>query len=348
MLASGRYATILLLCGLPGSGKSTIVRELETATFDYEKVLVIDYDKIADEIDTARNKAKPSSTDQSSISSQSIFDQDNLEAWRKSRVIALNKLQDTLYFHFSDEIGDCKSLLVIMDDNFHLKSMRREIYKICQDIVGDLTVPIIGFVTLYVSTPLEVCLKQNTLREGKHRVPDAVIHRMATVLEPPDPFKSYGKFENFHVTINANKNEDRASILRRIGKCMNEAVRSPIIANEQISVEELAQFEAEKILQREETFKCQLQRVDQLLRKLVGAVGKTDKSKSTMANKTRKAILDRCKADGLKTHNDESVVNEFISALVPNDVKVDSDISDSLLVRSIRIALDEFVTSRKN
>jgi hypothetical protein len=102
----------------------------------------------------------------------------------------------------------------------------------------------------------------------------------------------------------------------------------------------MAKLEAERTLQQEKTLKCQVQRVDQLLRKLVGAVGKTDKSKCKAANEARKMILDRCRTDRLEEFDSESIVNEFtLLVMGSNDNNTQSD----LLVQAVKLAFNDFI-----
>ena len=339
-----KYACVLLFCGLPGSGKSTLVQKLsETSDKNYEKIEVIDYDKLANDMNTFQ-ETHVLSSQESKISHQEIsFNSNDLEAWRKSRVVALDNLKHLLYSHFSDA-SKTISLLLMMDDNFHLKSMRREIYRTCQNIVTEIEATI-GFVTLYVSTPTEVCIEQNSRREGKQCVPDDVIRKMAEVMEPPDPTKPYGSFEKFHLTIDCQENEDNASVLQQFDMCSKDAIKSPVPPRTELSAEELAQVESEKARQRDANQKCRLQRLDQLLRKLVGIVGKTDRSKSKIANEARKKIIDRRKTDRLESFNDESLVDDFISLILENNADPNSD---SKLAHSIREAYNDLVINKAN
>ncbi|KAL3791902.1 hypothetical protein HJC23_010762 [Cyclotella cryptica] len=361
------YASVLLLCGLPGSGKSTLARTLEfSSTNNYDKKLIIDYDEIALEEteqsliaivksdlalrDQATEQGASTVDDgQNNTADSTLFDSNDLEAWRKSRIIAKRRLKDVLRAHFSsdeDISSRAKSLLIIMDDNFHLRSMRRDIYRTCQEFLAELPTTTIGFVTVYVSTPLEVCLAQNNKREGKQRVPEVVIRRMADAMEPPDPSKPYGSFERFHATIhNAGNNDDShphhgtgASVMNQISQSLNDALSSPVLPKNELSAQEISQLEAEKVREREASLKCQMQRLDLLLRKLVGGVSRIDKSKSKSANEARKMILDSFKSCNLEGADDESVVREFMS-LVLGDV---NDL-DCPLVHSFRQTIDDFV-----
>lgn len=68
--------------------------------------------------------------------------------------------------------------LVIADDNFHLRSMRRELYMLARTHRA-------AIVFLHITAPLEMSLSQNVLRPPGERVPEDTILRMAAALEPP-------------------------------------------------------------------------------------------------------------------------------------------------------------------
>ena len=338
----GKYACVLLTCGLPGSGKSTLVQKLETfEKNNFEKIEVIDYDQLADNLnnDGVLSQEAHSLCLQESdiIKSETPFNTNDLEAWRKSRVLALEKIKHSLYTHFSDASRTI-SLLLLIDDNFHLKSMRREIYRTCQNVVTEVKATI-GFVTLHVSTPMNACIEQNSRREGKQCVPDAVIRKMASAMEPPDTTKPYGSFEKFHLMVNCQDKKHNVPFLQQIHACIKDAIKSPVPPRNAPSVEELAQIESEKARQRDANQKCRLQRLDQLLRKLVSVVGKTDRSKSKIANEARKTIIDSRKTDRLESVNEKSLVDDFILLVLGNDV----DLKSEKLACSIRQTYDDLV-----
>ena len=280
-----KKASILLFCGLPGSGKSTVARDV-AQTFNkcggdqadvvtqMDKVVMIDYDAIAEK----------ESSESGGISSDSQFTSNDLEAWRKSRITALDVLKKTLSVHFSNTNKDDSTLLVIMDDNFHLRSMRKEVYRACQELLVTTPDAIISFSIAYISAPLDVCLARNATREGKQHIPSHIITRMDATIEPPDESKPYASFEKFHVTIfNSTQNEIGGNLYNDIEQCINASLQSPIRAKKEYSAEQIAQAEQERERQRIETLKCKSQRIDLLLRKLVGAVGRVDKKRSKEA-----------------------------------------------------------------
>ena len=63
-------------------------------------------------------------------------------------------------------VGEGLCNIVIVDDIMYYRSMRREVYTIARE-------QSYGFVTLYVSVPVEVALQRNAARESA-RVPEQV------------------------------------------------------------------------------------------------------------------------------------------------------------------------------
>ena len=135
----------LILMGLPGSGKSTLSKKVLQSL---PGSMHVEYDAVANEL---------------------IVDEcDELQAWRLSRHEALKRLDYLL--------GEGGST-ILMDDNFHLSSMRKQVYHVCQRH------PNVRFGILWLDTPLEICLQRNQQRVLQ--VPKEVIFKMHTTLEPP-------------------------------------------------------------------------------------------------------------------------------------------------------------------
>lgn len=366
------------MVGLPGSGKSTVVRRLiayheqhrERALSScignknsnhstgipvisrFEVILHIDYDALTQQ--GFRNSGGSDNIDLDPLKT-SLFDSTDLKAWRESRVKALESLKDTLINHFTCG-NNTSSLLILMDDNFHLRSMRRDVYRTCQEILAtpltdttDHSQPQISFSSVYLSIPLEVCLQRNSLRSGKERIPTDVIKRMASAIEPPDETKQYASFERFHVSIDNSVEildadcclKDNQT-LHAMDYCFKKAQQSPISPKNELSREEIAKLEHQRIHQREETLKCQIQQIDQLLRKLVGAVGRVEKKRSREANETRKMIMeDIRKRDPIDTSN-ETVVQEFAGFILGSEMNSDWHCLENPLAQSINHAYQEF------
>lgn len=331
---------MLLLCGLPASGKSTFARALCDAhgrqgggiaacvAADFDDVRHVDYDALACDAGGDDGAAAGAEDD-------APLGPSDRAAWRAGRARALDVLRDAL-----DRAADAgSSPLVILDDNFHLRSMRREVYRACQERIAQHPSRLaVGFATLHFATPPEACLRRNAARRGRARVPDDVVSRMATVLEPPDVTKACASFERFHVAIN-NAEDAFDEAAGGIEDCLRRARRHPITPKQEPSPEEAAR----SARQREETLQCQTQRADRLLRRLVGAVGRVDKTRSREANDARKEILATARAPAAGVErSDEAIAGRFARALLGADADDDGSSPDAPLHRAVQEALREF------
>lgn len=143
---------VVILCGLPASGKSTIAGKLKSERS--EAVHVVDYDVIN------RRLMKEGEMDEQG------FDP---EVWRKSRQLAVEEMRTVLG-------RAVESTVVIMDDNNFLRSMRKTVCK----AAWEEKTAVCG---VFVECPLGECLERNS--ERRFRVPQGVITGMLEVLEPP-------------------------------------------------------------------------------------------------------------------------------------------------------------------
>ena len=245
----------------------------------------------------------------------SDFSKEELEAWRMTRKEALVKLD----YELQKGLQLNRKLLVLMDDNFHLRSMRRDVYKACQDFVVRVQdeqhpVPVItiGLVLIHVNTPLEQCLVNNETRRGTSQyIPTRIIHDMNSVFEIPNTTSTMSsrgdmntstnnkseqktKFESCTMSINNYDNGNSLDVYQLLdtqiqkSKMEENKIRPPLQPMNQKSVEQLR-------IEREETMKSKLHRVDLLLRSLVGAVCREHKSFAKGVNAARKSIMNECK-----------------------------------------------------
>jgi len=367
----GASASVVLICGLPGSGKSTLASSMASRLAEqqrghddssdeqrqlYSHVVLIDYDDIANRIAVSEQLAVDSSVptaDDEASNSNTAFDDTDLLAWRESRKMALTKLEDELTSFFeaqseSNISNQSNNLLVILDDNFHLRSMRRDVYKVCQKVVASSTeeknesdagrnARRIGFSLVLVDTPLEICLQRNATRQGKACVPEGTIRNMAASFERPETdTKDYmKKFELNSIAVDASQKTSTDDVYdaneERICSCLRQSLDNPVVPpQKEVGIDpEVLQK------QREQTLSNLIHRADRLLRTMVGAVGRADKTMGRTANEARKCILQRVRDDNVLSGDSDDgmyeavIVEQFKTYLVENGgdkVRADSEL----------------------
>ena len=256
--------TVVLLVGLPGSGKSTLARQLCERR---KNSVHIEYDQV-------------------STSLLSQFDYDELEAWRRSRTVAVNELGKRLMESAS---------LVVLDDNFHLRSMRKTIYRFCQRYV--LKGYLLYFGVVFIDTPLELCLEQNVKRESSHRVDEDTIRKMSTCMEPPDSSKSAWDSNAIRVTRNSG---DLTHINDWICAIESGPPLSPPRQPLELKVEGKAGIATI------------INVYDLMFRKWVAQVAKTNNCSALAANSARKKLLQDLRSGDEKASH--VLVSEFCDA----------------------------------
>ena len=160
--------------------------------YDQELTTLIDYDEmtigLANEI-RKQESIQSTTTVTANNGSSSEFKKEELEAWRITRKKALVKLDEELHAALSRkrspsnfETAIIKPKIIIMDDNFHLRSMRRDVYKVCQNFIvnnnhhnnehsrsSSTCVSSnsfsIGLVLIHVDIPYEQCIQNNERRK---------------------------------------------------------------------------------------------------------------------------------------------------------------------------------------
>ena len=138
---------LILMCGVPASGKSTVANNL-AQHFEEQKVIVVSMDAIR-------------------------------EKWFGTR-----KCQDRGDEVYAQSIDDVLSAfescdIVIYDATNRTRKARRKLVETIQKYYDCLVY------CVFMDTPLEVALERNANRDKSIQVPPAVIHRMFDTFEPP-------------------------------------------------------------------------------------------------------------------------------------------------------------------
>jgi len=316
-------ASLLLLCGLPSSGKSSMAsllmqqvdrtdenicfrcsEILKPDSLSYDEAYLIDYDDITENVLTefVKTEQKEAPSRDKVTNTDHYFDDLHLKAWRETRNLARERLFDLLSPpHHCDKRKFCSRclkdspwrILIILDDNFHLRSMRRDIYKQCQSIVanfqtsdapdtvshnytsGSSVSVIIGFSVLVLDTDPNVCKERNSKRKGRSRVPEDVMNNMISTIELPNGDES---------SLQIPSTTQQTDIMHLINSLLLSGLNNPILP--------LSDGKGAVTDQKEN----RLHSIDRLLRYLVSLFCNIDKSFAQRANNARKMILNECRA----------------------------------------------------
>lgn len=159
---------VVVLFGLPASGKSTLSRSVKDRFLRCRHDIATMYI----EFDHFENKHR-AGHDLLNLLKDETYD---FASWKEGRKTALLELSAVL-----NRPSERKQIIVI-DDTLHLRSMRKEIYRIssqCKNISQSLSIvyrPFCGFSAdsttqthfIFVDAPVEVCVSRNLERqEGK-------------------------------------------------------------------------------------------------------------------------------------------------------------------------------------
>ncbi len=165
---------MLVLCGIPGSGKSTIAAALAAAskTANSPAVFLFDFDKPTGDL-------------------LAEFDPEKWKQDRASSLLAvfqaLSSLDGNSYANTSTATSAATKVnqqqLIIVDDTMHYRSMRAECWRIARATGA-------AYLYSHIKCPIEVALERNSHRPAGQRVPEEVLKRTAAMFEPPEENQS--------------------------------------------------------------------------------------------------------------------------------------------------------------
>jgi tRNA uridine 5-carbamoylmethylation protein Kti12 len=298
---------VLLLCGLPASGKSSLakqVREQVQQSSNHDNHFCTNYCCHLIEYDALQESLTDNETD-------------ILEAWRQTRGVALQDFQKVLTECVEVESHETSSL-VILDDNFHLPSMRKQVYQTCQRVVAghrnehgepshDNNSSVeIYFGIVYVDTPVALCLERNQHRQrAQSVVPDEVICKMQDTMQPPPVPNTFWEQPAAVLSIDGSHDSDVTTVQRVLDfaatLCQQQESRVPPPVDPAIEQARLAAA-------RKRTATSTAHSTDQSLRQLVKVVAQFRPAAASHANRIRQACLHRAKKDlATFNHQDHSV-----------------------------------------
>jgi tRNA uridine 5-carbamoylmethylation protein Kti12 len=297
-------AIVLLVCGVPACGKSTLVKAIVKAysSESFESAVVVnhmEYDEIYHEIlrSNANNnhdkkKKKDSFVTNSSETPTEFVAEDGhpLEtehsdgriAWRESRGVVLHRVQQWLS-HQKD--SNARTRVLILDDNFYLKSMRKQVYRVCSNFVEQHRPSMHLYLgTIYLHAPLSVCLQRNAQRPAP--LPTTTIERLVERFEVPNV---QNPWESALLSL---------ATLETASEDLVEPVQqflSTIVENAAALVVPRTEEEVEMAPPCIPTVR---QQADLFWRQCVGSVAQRSRSKVSVANRVRKYCLQQPLLEG--------------------------------------------------
>lgn len=143
---------LVALCGLPGSGKSSLCERLCAYAHDCVPGVACHHHRF------------------------DAFQPADAAQWGEARARALTALDELLC---SASSSAQPLTLLLADDVAHLSSMREDLHRLARRRGA-------SYAQLLVDTPVEVCAARNAARVGAARVPEPVFLRLSATLERPE------------------------------------------------------------------------------------------------------------------------------------------------------------------
>ncbi|GFH50907.1 hypothetical protein CTEN210_07383 [Chaetoceros tenuissimus] len=344
--------SVLCMCGLPAAGKSSLCKSLLNhfeGEDTFHSLAYINYDDLTFNL----AKEKDSISEESNVDS-SPFTYRYLDAWRETRTKALLQMQNELsiekdesYCHYLEDSNKAKRFkkLIIMDDNFHLRSMRRDVYKICRDYITELENAdernvAIGFTVLHVNSSLDKALQNNEKRLGiKSYIPKETIRKMFETLEPPDGDKAH--FERCFVDTSTILDFDS----HVLGSSFLQELNSSLIMSiKEYSVQPLPPEKTSTEIEKErlETLKNTMHQVDLTLRALVGATCKIHRQLGKVANNAKKEIFNEFKQYQTMREKMNDYGKAFVMERFEQTIQMHSEI-ENFCMEDLHVSLEEAI-----
>lgn len=166
---------LILLVGLPGAGKSSFVQALAADEEWKSIVLPISFDDA--EAAESAHEFSP-------------------EAWRRARQAVSQRVGRILEESFASARPHGMPLLIVLDDNFYLRSMRKTYFQLARAQRAQ-------YKLVVFDASVTECAARNGGRSGRARVPDFVVEHMADTIEWPVAAPAAGSEEEANSSIGA-------------------------------------------------------------------------------------------------------------------------------------------------
>mmetsp|Transcript_14902 Transcript_14902/g.28927 ORF Transcript_14902/g.28927 Transcript_14902/m.28927 type:complete len:313 (+) Transcript_14902:398-1336(+) len=228
-------SVIGVLVGVPGAGKSELCRKLQISGDQNEvSVRVVEFDALedAEKGDFGRETAK--------------FE---AQMWHVARQEGIRRVEGAL----QDAKDSKRKVLVLVDDNMYYQSMRVPFRQLAQKFGA-------GYLEILVDCNLQVALERNKSRDPFHRrVPDSVIERMATLMEPPTPQRRFVRINTSDSSLSSSKTA--ANSVKTILRVVQDASLNPEINKELLREQNAAASREDSASNERHQKEIQLRRV---------------------------------------------------------------------------------------
>ena len=278
MVSTTMTTTVILFGGLPASGKSSLSKKIkESMGSDKRKVIHLEYDLLEDEISSQQEE------------------KDGRLAWNQARHTAVQNL-DTILEKSQQDVET--SLLILLDDNFHLRGMRKQIHRRLLSLKQEYFRRI-NFGIIWMDTDLDTCLQRNVQRQ--RQIDENVIRKMNLSMETP---RSAWEGCWIHGTTSL------VNVIDFVNNC-----------EEIIDLEEDIVDQEQQERDRQTTLDNLRHSSDKLLRSWVGKVAKHDKRLAGSANGARKELLLLLKDDSYsEIASQEQLLESFLDLIFSSTI----------------------------
>ena len=276
----------VVLCGLPGAGKSTLCKKISHCSKSITFVHV-NFDELLPRA-VVKELIENATSDKGSWKDyrgyiKKLIARKVAEFVEKKNEEDLAKIPVELKKVFEEKwiINDRKKLIVLIDDNMYYRSMRYEYFQLARDYT-------ISYGQIFFNCPVQKALERNAQRCPDEMVPNEVIETMSTRIEAP----SLEEWEKHSFEINDDL-ENFSSLFEFFCKVLEN------------TVEPVSEIDPE--MQEQSRVACSesiLYQTDQILRKLVtehmtlvkGNLDKTRlKKEGVRVNAVRTSIISEMK-----------------------------------------------------
>jgi len=194
----GTAPNMVVLCGIPGCGKTSLVNDITTLSNDTQSVwgnfLIwhINFDAIFDDV---QKKINGIDFHEWKIGrNEAFFQVKHILAPHETNHCILPPIQP-IKIHPSNQL----TKVIFVDDNMYYRSMRHSFYQLAKKYKA-------GFSQIYINTPLGACITNNEIR-GSSKVSELVIRTIQDKLEVPSPLFYTWERHTLFLSCEINSND---------------------------------------------------------------------------------------------------------------------------------------------